>query len=432
MHLFYQLSYFLQMTKEQWEPLDELKKRQEKKLKRLIKDAYFRVPYYRELFDSMGLKPEDIKKIEDLKNVPFMTKKILQSEPLKKIVAKDMNHSRLIKITTSGSTGTPLKLYYTRKDFTRLNMGWLRPLLAHGVKPWHKKMEISGPHNIPEKSKWYNLLGFFRKNVISIFNEPSEWFAAWQSSKFDVLYGYSGSLKILANHIIANNLKPIKPQYIFGVSDLVDEECRELIQKAFKTKLIDLYGAAEAGCIAWQCPLCNGYHLNSDTVLVEFLQGENSSPPGSRGRIVVTNLYSTAMPLIRYELEDVGIPSPENSSCGRGLPLMKIIEGRCDAFLTLPSGKTLSPMFFFSLMKNITGIKQWRVVQKIPSQIDVYIIPLRSFASHSAQDIKNEIEKKIEDKIQIKVILTESIPPDLSGKLRAVISYVKNPALIPK
>lgn len=426
MKINHQIRHFFHMHRNQYESKSVLNKRQNAKLRALIHHAYNHIPFYRQLFDSAGIKPERVNTIEDLSHFPIISKQQLQNVPVDEITDKAVNLSNYKRITTSGSTGLPLQLFYLKEDFSILNMNWMRPLWIYGVKPWHKQLEITGPHNVLDKQKWYHHFGLWRKKGISLFKNPEEWIKLWYQYKPDVLYGYSGSLKLLAKKVIEKGLSDLNPGFVFGVSDLVDEECRELILKAFKKRLVDLYGAAETGCIAWECHVCNGYHINMDTVIVEFIKDNKPVASGTQGRIVVTNLHSYAMPIIRYDLGDMATPLREKSICGRELPLLKMIEGRADAFIILPSGKMLSPMFFFGIMKPVKGIKQWKIWQKDKKNVHIIIVPAENFTQDTINQIRTRIKKHIGSKIVFNFDLVKTIPQDSTGKIRAVVSEVKS------
>lgn len=412
------------MRKNPYLPHPKLLISQNEKLRNLIHYAYKNVLYYRELFDKCSLSPHDINNLEDLRRIPITTKKRLQSLSLERKISGKVDFSECVRVTTSGSTGIPLEIFYLKNDYSRINMNWIRPLLMNGVKPWHKKLEITGPHNISERKKWYQYLKLWRTKGVSIFNPPEEMVSIWNSYKPDVLYGYSGSLKLLAKHIKKNKVNNINPKYIFGVSDFLDEESREYINSTFKNEIIDLYGAAESGCISWQCKYCKDYHINTDTVIVEFIKNGRPALPGEHGKIIITNLYSYAMPLIRYDLEDVGIISKDSSVCGINLPLMKVMEGRSDAFVVLPSGDLLSPMFFFGIMKPIKNILNWRVVQENPGEIIVYFVPDKKFNSNTCNSIIKRIKENIRERINIHIKPVRELNPDRSGKIRSVISFI--------
>jgi len=403
-----------------------LRARQNEKLKNLISYAYENVPYYRELLDSNHISPQSIKDAKSLRKIPITTKKKLQSLPLEKKISKRVDLSSCVRITTSGSTGVPLEIFYLKNDYSVLNMNWIRPLLVYGVKPWQKRLEITGPHNISNKKKWYQYLRLWRTRGISIFNHPSEILTVLNSYKPDILYGYSGSLKLLAEYSRINDLETMNPKYIFGVSDLLDRECRDSIYGSFHKEVIDLYGAAESGCIAWECHTCKGSHINMDTVLVECINNGEPAGPGKRGKIVITNLYSYAMPFIRYDLEDIGVISNKDTSCGIELPLMDLIEGRADAFIILPSGDMLSPMFFFGIMKAIKNILNWRVFQKKRDEIIIYIVPDKEYDSNTDFLIRKRINENVNENIRIQIKLIKELHPDKTGKIRSVISSVNH------
>lgn len=392
------------------------------KLGRLLRHAYDNVPFHRRRFRELGLRPEDIRTPADLAALPVMTKADLRDLPPSETTAGNIALSGCVDSATSGSTGFPLRVFFTRRDYSRLNMNWLRPLMAHGVKPWHRQLEISGPHNLPGRKKWYQRVGLWRRGGVSIFSSPEEWVEAWRGHRPEILYGYSGSLKLLARFVLERGIGDIRPRFVFGVSDLVDEECRELAPKAFGKPLVDLYGAAEGGCIAWECPVCAGYHVNADTVVVEFLRGGRPAGGGEVGEIAITNLHSFAMPIIRYGLNDVGVPAERPPVCGRGLPLMGIVEGRSDARIRLPSGGALSPMFFFGVMKPVEGLKTWRVVQDGSGRLTVYAVPAGDFPADGPDRIRRRVAEKIGEPVAVEVKLVRGIPSDPSGKVRAVIS----------
>jgi phenylacetate-CoA ligase len=303
-------------------------------------------------------------------------------------------------------------------------MSWIRPLIAHGVRPWHKRLEITGPHNISQHKNWYNYLGLWGKKSISLFDSSEKLVNAINEFEPDVLYGYSGSLKLLTKYIQAQVVEHKNPKFIFGVSELVDEECRELIKISFGKELVDLYGAAEAGCIAWECKICKGYHINMDTVIVEFVSGDSAVEPGASGNIIVTNLHSSTMPIIRYNLGDIGIASPEKPVCGNGMALLGVVNGRADDFIVLPSGGLLSPLHFFAIMRPLRGIDQWKVTQQDASHLKVFVTASMSFSSEQILKIKSRIQKNIPEEVYIEIKVVDHIPMEKSGKIRSVFSDI--------
>jgi len=419
---------FYHILREQWKSSSEIEDMQNYKLSELVKHTYNTVPYYRNLFDSIKLKPDDIKTIHDLPKIPIMSSKNYRNIPFEEILSKKTNLNKCVITSTNGTSGLPLKIVFNKRDNSRLNSNWIRPLIANGVKPWHKRAIFSRPSVLPDKKKWYQYFGLWRSKMISIFEEPDVWIAKLQAYRPEIIYGYSGTLKLLAQYIITKKITGIKPRILFGVSEMLDEECRKLVYEAFHAKIVDLYGAAETGCISWECPTCTEYHLNADTTIVEFLKEDQKVPFGCEGRIIVTNLHSFAMPIIRYELNDIGAASNKKALCGRGLPSMKIISGRSDDFIVLPSGRLLSPRFFSATMREVTGIYQWKVTQDDSGHIIILIVPSKEFSTDIGSRLKEKIFKNAGEKFKLKIQTVDEIPPDPSGKLRAVVSTATNNA----
>jgi phenylacetate-CoA ligase len=409
-------------TRPWWEP-DRLARLQTERLRRLVDHAWANVSGYRDRMQQSRFRLGEIGTSAELARLPLLTRRELIE--LADIEEEGVSGRRAGHVTmhTSGSSGVPLALRYRRRDATELNATWLRPLLAHGIRPRHTRLEITGPHNFPVGRHMYERLGFWRRHCVSVFEEPSAWLAAARAARADYLWGYSGSLKLFAEYLLDTGQEAPAFRAVFGVSDLVDPACRSLVREAFGRPLVDVYGAAEGGCIAWECPTCDGYHVNIDTVIVEILDGNRAAPPGVAGRVVITNLLSFAMPIVRYELGDVAAMSPRSPACGRGLPLMEVVEGRANAFVRLPSGRMLSPMFFFGLMKPVEhDLRAWRVIQESVDRLTVLVVAGgRGFDSTR---LVETIRRLTGEAIDVSVVNVEALPREPSGKVRAVVSHL--------
>jgi phenylacetate-CoA ligase len=324
--------------------------------------------------------------------------------------------------------GSPLKIYFTKEDHTIINLNWVRPLLANSVKFFDRRAVLARPHILPRK-KWYQYIGLWRNVGISLFESTDSWIDRLRAYRPDVIHGYSMSLKLLAKTIKKRNIRDITPKVVFGTSELVDNECRKLVSDVFQTRLVDLYGAAETGCIAWECPICSNYHLNSDTVIVEFIRTEEKVSCDFQCRVVVTNLHSFAMPIIRYELDDIAIPIDKKALCGRCLPSMKVILGRSDDFVVLPSGKLLSPRFFSAIMREVVGVEQWRILQDDTGHIAILLVPSRYFSEITIKQLKDKVSRNAGEELQIEIRIVNQILVHQSGKMRSVVSTVSKSGL---
>ncbi|MBN1136646.1 MAG: phenylacetate--CoA ligase family protein [Anaerolineae bacterium] len=394
-------------------------------MRRLVRHAYDKVPYYRRLFDSVAVKPEDITEVEDLARLPVTSKEDLVGLRQEEILAQVIDHDRCRKAMTSGSTGVPLTIVHRRQDLTKMNLGWLRAYLAHGVKPWHRMTAFIGERDIPKHRPWYEYLGFMRRKVLSTWDDPGQWISELRTWRPQALTGYVMTLKLLAAAMQKQGVTDIGPRVVFQTSGLLDQASRQFLHSALRAKIVDIYGSSEAGCIAWECGTCSSYHVGSDMLIVEVLDNAKPAPPGKEGEVVITNLHSYAMPFIRYRQGDVARWDEASPRCGRGFPLIKIIEGRLGDFITLPSGKKLSPHHFFIALDTAAGVARWRLVQETARRLtaEVVVDPDSSVgALHAAQA---NLKAIVGEDMEVIVTPVPSLPYDPAHKFRSVMSMVR-------
>jgi len=400
-----------------------------RKFKAILKHAYENVSFYHKKFRKAGIKPDDIKSFSDLYKVPFTTKSEIQASPFEDIVARNVNIGRCVKTTTSGSTGIPLTVV---SDEIAEDFGfavWARATFENGLRPLRDRMAIIRHPRFQDGRDLIGMLGVNRRIRISVFDNVERQLRILEDFKPDVIKGYSSSMAILAN-FCKKKVVGVKPRLVFTGADLLTRKNRELISSAFECEVFDYYGCIEFNQLAWECNEHMGYHINIENVVLEFIKDGEAVAPLEQGEIVCTGLVNYAMPLIRYRLGDVGIPLNEQCSCGRTLPLMKMIEGRIDDFLTTLDGRVISGQIFsenypFENWEK-EGIKHFRVIQekrdkltiKLAVREDVFNpVPVLEKASRKLKELFGE-------GMNIEFQIVDEIEKDPSGKIRIAISRV--------
>jgi phenylacetate-CoA ligase len=158
--------------------------------------------------------------------------------------------------------------------------------------------------------------------------------------------------------------------------------------------------------------------------VLELIKEGRTVNPGEMGRIICTGLHSFAMPIIRYDIGDIGIASDEKCPCDRGLPLLKSIEGRTDDFFIAPNGNLYSPPIITHI-RVIPGISQFRIIQETVKETIIQVVPNKDFTQETSRQIKETVQKLMGKDFNIEVAVVDAIPPDPSGKIRSTISKVK-------
>lgn len=414
------------LLKSQWNSNEKIELLQSRKLRRLIKHAYYNVPYYHRLFEKYNLKPEEINGIGDLQKIPLTSKKDIQELPINEITAHGTDLKQCINTRTSGATGRPLEIIATKKERAMMNPSFIRAYMAWGLMPWHRLMYFQARKEYMNGKSWYEIFSLLKRKILCTADEPDIWIEDIKNWRPHLLQGYTLTLKLLADAVKKRKNEGIHIPLIVNTSGMLDSHGRRLLEAVFNARVIDVYASEEAGSvIAWECPECTGYHINSDTVIVEFLKNGQPAVTGKEGEIVITNLQNFTMPFIRYQQDDTGIYTSDEPICGRGLPLMKEICGRSNDYVILPDGKKLTPHLFSLAMDDIAGIGEWKLLQKNIDEIEVEISVRENIKEEILEEVRRNLNRIIGDKMKIKIKLVKEIRRDPYQKLRSVVSEVK-------
>lgn len=421
---FKKILLLLQLRRNAWRKTEDLLKIQERKLRAMIKYAYENVRFYHEKFDSFGFKPSDFKTVDDLKKLPLTTKQEVRDNYPNKIVARGFSVEKLKKYRTSGSTGIPLSVVLDRnaEDYRAALFG--RPFLECGLKLRDKMVEIIDPRNLPKRKKWYQNLGLLRRFYVSASQDVRCQLPLITAYDPDAIFGYPSWLCLLARLVHRSRDEQQSPRLVFSTGEILTEEQRRIIETSFETEVFDFYGCVEVERVAWECGEHMGYHCDVDSVVTEIVRNNEEVSPGERGTLILTSLYNYAMPLIRYNIEDIAVPTNEKCACGRGLPLIREIEGRADDMVIAPSGKIIVPENFAQIMRAIQGIGQYKVIQERKDLIVVQLVAGQGFSQKTIEKMVEELKKIIGHDIDVRTLIIDKIEKENSGKVRAVISKV--------
>lgn len=411
-------------------PRDRLRERQNKRLRRIIRYAYDHVPFYHNIFREEGIKPGEIRTVSDLNKLPILRKDEIRKN-IDRMISREYDIARLKMLRTSGSTGKPLFFYISGSEDDFRKAKHLRANISCGQRPRDKWVLICTPLHFGVATRLQRLLGFYVPTPVSVFNDVATQFSIIEKLKPDILGGYSNSLLLLAKEVEKRGIEAFKPRFIIGGAELIENSSRQFIEKVFDAPFYDQYACDEMERVAWQCREKTEYHIDADSIIVQFVDNDgNEVSSGERGEIVCTSLFNYAMPFIRYAVGDVGIPSDEECPCGRTLPLMKMVEGRTDSFIFFPDGRVISPMALNAvgeMFKFHNNIDQYRIIQRRMDLIE-FLIKLSSDGVDE-RTVEKELLKHLRrtlnisaNKVTFEVKFVENFPLDKTGKLRKVVS----------
>ena len=411
---------------------------QTRKLRAILKYSYDMVPFYHKKFKEMGVKPEDVKTTKDLDKLPITRKDEIRGNS-DQVVSREFSLSGLKSLDTSGSTGQPLRIYITGAEDEYRKAKFLRANISCGQKPMDKWVTIT--RTFEKAGMLQRLLGLYVYTPVSVFEDVGTQISLIEKLKPDVLGGYSNSLLLLAKEIESRGLDTIKPRLILGGAELIVDSSRRFIEKVFDAPFYDQYACIELERMAWQCTEKAGYHIDADSIIMQFVDenGEEVAN-GESGEIVCTSLSNYAMPFIRYAVDDIGVATKETDCpCGRKLPQMKVVEGRKDSLLTLPDGRVLAPFALIAAVisfKFYSQIDRFRVTQRKVNLLSFSIkMRNRSFYQRAIEkEFLAHLEKTLgfeSSGVMVEVEFVDDSPLDKSGKFEIVVSEL-NPKREPE
>lgn len=382
-------------------------------LKRILIYANQHVPYYKRLFTQVGFNPNEMKSIEDIKVIPFLTKEIIKKN-FDDLISKDKVPGGHYIATTGGSTGEPLKVLldydsvFKENAFInhyRAKLGYEhtdRLVTFRGVEFGDRLWKYNPMQNELIFSP-FKLSKFTIKHYVDKINVYKPQF----------LNGYLSSLYFFAQLMMDNNLKlkyPIKG--IFLISENIDKEQRKFIEDFFCVESLPFYGHSERCIIAEEASI-NEYIFDPFYGYTEIVNNEDNS-----SSIVGTGFLNKTMPLIRYKTDDVCVVANNNRYLIDGSRKSTMgLYGHNDEFFGHAAFNFHSDIF-----KNVNG---YQFVQNQKGIVDLLIVVNNQFISSEIELMKKEIDKKTKGVIDFNIEIVDQLILSNKGKFKMFICNIK-------
>lgn len=409
----------------QYWPYEKLIEKQNEYLRDLISVAYTEVPFYHSIMSEKGINPEDISTARDLQKLPIVTKDMLRKAYPHDCIRP--TGQKTYESCTSGSTG---KNFIVREDAQ--TAGWYRAtfLLQQEWTGWsigkpHLQTGMNLKRSLNRKIKDLALGCHYvdAHRLEDIYLDKMLETLDRYDLKF--LWGYPGSLYYLSKYAGSKGwAKPLKAVSSWGSS--LYPHYRSAIEEVFRCKVFDQYGCGEGIQVSAQCEFGN-YHLNILDAAVEFLD-DNGQPvlPGQIGNIVVTRLHPGPMPLIRYSIGDMGVPSDDVvCRCGRTFPLMQSIKGRSGDVVITPKGNRLLSEYFCGILEYFPEVDKFQVIQEAADSVKLNLVPVTVLSEEKIQEIIKVLTERGAPDLKFIVNLVSDIPLPSTGKHRYIINNLQ-------
>jgi phenylacetate-coenzyme A ligase PaaK-like adenylate-forming protein len=426
---------------------------QQRRLRRLLQHVKEHSPFYSRRFAGIDVERCDLSDLPTLTKSEMManfdnvlTDRQIKRFDLERFVANPSNLGKLFLgryciSHTSGSQGPPALIV---QDKTALALTFAVQFVRGTAvesysrlwKPARLAVVTQHPGFYPSGAAFGYLPAAVRPFVkvlhLSVFDPIEENVAKLNAFCPEFIVGYTSSLEALGREEIAGRLKLRKTgclRQITNISEPLPEASAQALENIFGVHVTDEYSMGECLCLSSGCPHFSGSHLNADLAILEVVDNNNQPvPAGVMGsKVLLTNLYNTVQPFIRYEIDDLVTMSPTPCPCGTPLPLIKSVVGRDkDKFWIEVNGKCreLPYYIFLAALHHCLDIAEHQVLQ---TGLNTFVLRAAPQAGKvlSAEGLRQLVLQSVQaeglaDTIKFDVELVPQIPRGPSGKVARV------------
>lgn len=411
----------------------QLEELQLQRLQSIVRHAYETSAFYRRHFEKAGILVSDIKSLDDLARLPFLTKDDVRDNLDSGLISTAVSPKHMLKINTSGSTGRPFTMFANREQLEVRFASTLRALEWTGwrfgdrqARLWHQTLGMSKTQVIREKiDAWFLRRLFIPAFEISPKN-IEEFVGKIRDHQPVLVDGYAESLNFLATYVRTGQTPGFSPKAIMSSAQALPSNTRQIIEDGFATKVFDKYGSREFSGIAYECTAHNGHHVVDECYIVELLVDGRPAKPGEVGEIVITDLHNLATPMIRYRIGDLAVAFDDATPCSCGLAHSRIgdIEGRTQAIVHCADGTWLPGTFFAHFFKDYENLIRFFQIEQ--SEKGVFTLKVVKNDGHSDEEMAKVLSHLDNYVGGTKVIVeyVDEIPLVRTGKRSPVVSTV--------
>ena len=414
------------LERDRW-TADQWKSYQEGRLEFVLKRAATQVPYYRQQWAERQQRG-DHASWRYLENWPILEKEALRSTP-QAFVADDCDTSNMFNEYTSGSTGTPLHLWWSRDTVRR----WYA-LMEARIRYWHDtsiherwailggKIVVPNHANRPPFWVWNAGLNQLYMSIYHLSSQFRPYYLdAIKRYGITHIWAYTSAVYDLAVTALELGHTDTHLKVVITNAEPVYMYQRTAIEKAFHCQVNETYGMSEIVSTGSQCR-SGTLHLWPEVGITEVERNGQYLDRGESGDLVCTGLFNADMPLIRYRVGDTGTLSRYlDCSCGRHMPAIAGIEGRIEDILYMPDGRPLTKLE--AVFKGDFPIREAQIIQESPTRLRLKYVPSAGFSSDTENELLIKLHERVGD-MEIVLECVDRIPRMPNGKFRAMKSML--------
>ncbi len=424
--------YYQFLNQSQWWDEGRLREYQLGELKKLLRHAYENVPYYRERFQEACLTPEDIQGFEELKRLPYLTKEIIRTR-FADLVARNVPPSDMEWSSTGGSTGTPLRFFIQRSMTQPIDWAFLWRAWNWGGYRFGDRCAVLRECTVRRvergKRSWWEFDPGNNYLILSTYHMSQATLPGYvrklREFKPKIIQAFPSAIWILVRFMQLNgSTGPPMLKTVMCTSESIYPFQRDLIRKVLGCEVRSFYGQGEDVVLAAECEH-GSLHLCPEFGVTEIIgkDGREVTEEGEVGELVGTGFHNYAMPFVRYRTGDLASLSRENCECGRGLPVLKSLEGRLQEFIVARDGRLipLRSLFCSAHLGEADRVRKAQLLQREPGKLLVKLAVTPEFREKDALGICRRLEWEADGGVDCEAVLVDDIEGTEAGKFNYII-----------
>ena len=419
----------------------ELNTNQLKLLKTQVKYCYENSEFYRKKFKEAGVKPDDIKTLDDKQKIPFTVKNDLRDNYPFGMVTVSL--ADIVELhASSGTTGNPVVGAYTTNDMEVWSELMARSLYATGVR----KEDVM--HNAYGYGLFTGGLGFhygaqkIGTTILPISGGMTERQIKLMKDLGSTVLCCTPSYAVyLAETMVQEGIDPktdLKLRIGHFGAEPWSEQIRKRIEKELSIEAFDIYGLTEL-CgpgVSVECPEHKGLHIWEDHFLIETIDPKTGEvlPAGEEGELVFTTLTKTGLPILRFRTRDISVIETESCNCGRTHSRMMRIRGRSDDMIIIRGVNVFPSQIEYAIMGLPELAAQYQIILERPDALDIFTIKVElteksvKASPQELEGLKRKIKQKVNNVTGLSPIIELAKPGELprtAGKAKRVLDMRK-------
>ncbi len=403
---------------------EEWREWQRERLTRVLSHAAEHVPHYRA---AWGAKERRAARAGELQDLPLLEKEPIRANP-QAFVREDIRARPQFSYHTSGSTGTPIRTIWKISEIRNsLALREVRSNRVAGVSFRMPRATFSGRMAEPDpesKGPFHRYNAAERQVYLSPFHlrpdTARQYIAALRKHGVEWMTGYAVSYYLLAEMILEQRLEVPKLRAIITTSEKLTHAMREVMEKAYRTRVYEEYSTVESALFASECGH-GRLHVSPDVAVVEILRPDGTAcEAGEPGEVVATSLIRDYQIFVRYRLGDVACWDGEACPCGSSMPVIQEVLGRLEDVVIGPDGRRL--VRFHGIFVDQPHIREGQIIQERLDRIRVKVVPAAGFGDSDVADVIGRVQSRLGASVAVEVESVAAIPRSSRGKFQAVIS----------